>query len=420
MKRTLCVIGTGYVGLPLAMAFSKHYPTSAYSHSAAHIESLKKGNDRTGSFNSDELQNANIAFTSDLDEISDANIYIITVPTPVDKANDPDLTAITSATKDVAGLLNKGDIVIYESTVFIGCTQELCAPLLEEGSGLKYNEEFFCGFSPERINPSDREHTIENVVKIVAGSTPETGKVMQKLYSSIVKAGIHVAPAIEVAEASKLVENIQRDVNIALMNELSHLFNSLNIDTKEVIKAASTKWNFNTYYPGLVGGHCISVDPYYLISNAKKEGIQTSLIETSREINNQMPHYIVHKSMALMKEKGIDIKGASILLLGLSFKEDCPDIRNSQSATIALSLEKEVSKVDVYDPVVDAEEVLRSYHIECLESLPSHEALLYDAVIISVAHQAFKSLNIKKLLKKDSVVFDVKGILSTDESDARL
>lgn len=418
MHNKLCIIGAGYVGLPLAMAFSKLHETTLYSHNVEHIQALKNGIDRTRTFKPNELDNSYIYFTSKLDEITGANIYIITVPTPVDKVNKPDLTAIIGATKDVASILKKGDLVIYESTVFIGCTEEVCVPLLTQGSGLKYNEDFFCGFSPERINPADKDHTIENVVKIVAGSTPQTSKVMQKLYSSIVKAGIHVAPAIKIAEASKLVENIQRDVNIALMNELSHLFNSLKIDTNEVIKAASTKWNFNTYYPGLVGGHCISVDPYYLVYNAKRLGVETALIESSREINNKMPHYIVQKTITLMKEKGVHIKNASVLLLGISFKEDCPDIRNSQSARIALSLVKEVATIDVFDPVVDPKEVFSTYHIKCVETIDKEPK--YDAIIISVAHNDFKTIDIKRLLKKDGVLLDVKGILPIDESDARL
>ncbi len=418
MHNKLCIVGAGYVGLPLAMAFSEHYPTMLYSHSVPHIDALKNGEDRTEGFTASELQNSSLHFTSSHSDIAKANIYIICVPTPVDKDNNPDLTAVTDATKDVASLLKKGDLVIYESTVFIGCTEEVCVPLLEQGSGLKYNEEFFCGFSPERINPADKRHTIDNVIKIVAGSTAQTGEVMQKLYGSIVKAGIHVAPAIKIAEASKLVENIQRDVNIALMNELSHLFNRLGIDTKEVIKAASTKWNFNTYYPGLVGGHCISVDPYYLVYNAKKMGVKTSLVETSRDINNHMPDFIVEKSITLMHNRGINIKSASVLLLGISFKEDCPDIRNSQSAIIALSLVKEVATVDVFDPVVDPKEVFRSYHIKCLESIDKEAK--YDAIIISVAHKDFNTINFKRLLKKDGVLFDVKGILPIDQSDARL
>ncbi len=420
MKTQLCIIGAGYVGLPLAMAFSKEHPTLIYSHSAEHIKALKNGIDRTGSFTSHELQNTNLQFTSELADITDANIYIVSVPTPVDEKFNPDLHAIISATKDLAPHLKKGDLVIYESTVYIGCTEETCVPLLAEGSGLKFNEDFFCGFSPERINPADQVHTIDKVVKIVAGSTPQISGKMKELYGSIVQAGIHVAPSIKTAEASKLVENIQRDVNIALMNELSHIFNALGVDTNEVIKAASTKWNFNTYYPGLVGGHCISVDPYYLVHNARKAGLRTPLIETSRETNNEMPHYIVRQTVSLMHDKGIDVKTASVLLMGLSFKENCPDIRNSQSAIIALTIAKEVVQLDVFDPVVDPEEVSRNYGIECLQSLPAPTEKLYDAVIIAVAHQAFKQLDIKELLKDKGVLFDVKGVLSADESDARL
>ena len=418
MHHKLCIVGAGYVGLPLAVAFSEHYPTMLYSHSQSHIDALKKGVDRTESFSTEELKSARIHFSSDKNEIAEANTYIISVPTPVDEANNPDLSSIIDATKSVASLLKKGDLVIYESTVFVGCTQEICIPLLVEGSGLKYNREFFCGFSPERINPADQERTISDVVKIVAGSTPEVSSIMQKLYGTIVKAGIHVAPSMKVAEASKLVENIQRDVNIALMNELSHIFNNLDIDTHDVIEAASTKWNFNPYYPGLVGGHCISVDPYYMVYNAKKAGISSTLIESARDINNQMPAYIIKESLRLMKEKGIDTKTSSVLLLGMSFKEDCPDIRNSQSAEIALSLTTKVASIDVFDPVVDTDEVFKTYHIRCIESI--QKGSLYDAIIITVAHTQFKKIDIKKLLKKDGLLFDAKGILAIDESDARL
>ena len=418
MHHKLCIVGAGYVGLPLAVAFSEHYPTMLYSHSQAHINALKKGDDRTESFSVEELKNAQIHFTSDKNEISEANTYIVSVPTPVDEANNPDLSSIIDATKNIATFLKSGDLVIYESTVFIGCTEEICVPLLTQGSGLKYNSEFFCGFSPERINPADRERTISDVVKIVAGSTPEISLIMEKLYGTIVKAGIHIAPSMKVAEASKLTENIQRDVNIALMNELSHIFNSLEIDTHDVIEAASTKWNFNAFYPGLVGGHCISVDPYYLIYNAEKSSTPATLIKSAREINNQMPTYIVKESLRLMEAKGINPQTSSVLLLGISFKEDCPDIRNSQSAEIALALSKKVASVDVFDPVVDTDNVFKTYHIRCIESI--QKGSLYDAVIITVAHTQFKKTNIKKLLKKDGVLFDAKGILSIAESDARL
>lgn len=418
MHHKLCIVGAGYVGLPLAVAFSKHYPTMLYSHSQSHINALKKGDDRTESFSAEELKNARIHFTSDKNDISEANTYIVSVPTPVDEANNPDLSSVIDATKNIATFLKNGDLVIYESTVFIGCTEEICVPFLTQGSGLKYNSEFFCGFSPERINPADRERTISDVVKIVAGSTPEISLIMEKLYGTIVKAGIHIAPSMKVAEASKLTENIQRDVNIALMNELSHIFNSLEIDTHDVIEAASTKWNFNTYYPGLVGGHCISVDPYYLIYNAEKSSTPATLIKSAREINSQMPTYIVKESLRLMEAKGVDPQTSSVLLLGISFKEDCPDIRNSQSAEIALSLSKRVASVDVFDPVVDTDEVFKTYRIRCIESI--QKGSLYDAVVITVAHSQFKKIDIKKLLKKDGVLFDAKGILSIAESDARL
>mgnify|MGYP002266607295 CR=1 FL=1 len=417
MTEHICVVGAGYVGLPLAMALSEHCETTVYSHSPAHLAALNEGRDRTESFTVQELQEASLRFSDNLEEVAEANIYIVTVPTPVDKEHNPDLTPVRSATETVASVLKKGDLVIYESTVYVGCTEELCAPLLAKVSGLEYNRDFFCGFSPERINPADKERTIHDVMKIVAGSTPQITQKMKAVYSSIVDAGIHVAPSMKVAEASKLLENIQRDVNIALMNEVSALFNALDVDTHDVIEAASTKWNFHPYYPGLVGGHCISVDPYYLVYNGRQKGVATPLIEQSRAINNHMVKHIVDETLLLIKKRGIEPKRAAVLFLGVTFKEDCPDIRNSQSVKIINALEKELKEVDVYDPVVNREELLQLYALHSLEQL---EHKKYDAFIISVGHSVCKRVAIKEYLHENGVLLDLKGILPKDQSDFRL
>ena len=416
MQDHICIIGAGYVGLPLAMALSEHFKTTVYSHSPEHIAALNVGRDRTESFTPRELQDTSLHFSDNLEEIANANIYIVTVPTPVDEKHNPDLSAVRSATETVASILKNGDLIIYESTVYVGCTEEFCAPLLADVSGLEYNRDFFCGFSPERINPADKERTIHDVMKIVAGSTPQITQKMKAIYESIVDAGIHVAPSMKVAEASKLLENIQRDVNIALMNEVSVLFNALDIDTHDVIEAASTKWNFHPYYPGLVGGHCISVDPYYLIYNAHQKGIDMPLIEQSRATNNHMVDRIVNETLLLITKRGVEPKHASVLLLGVTFKENCPDIRNSQSVKIINALKKEV-KVDVYDPVADREELKQQYELEPLEHL---EHKKYDAVIISVGHSVFKTMAIKEYLTENGVLLDLKGILRKDQSDFRL
>ncbi len=417
MHDHICVIGAGYVGLPLAMALSEHFQTTVYSHSPSHIAALKEGRDRTENFTAHELSSSSLHFSDCVDEIADASIYIVTVPTPVNDDNSPDLEPVRSATETVAGLLKEGNLVIYESTVYIGCTEEFCAPLLTKGSGLVYNKEFFCGFSPERMNPADKTRTIHNVMKIVAGSTPEVTQKMRSIYATIVDAGIHVAPSIKVAEASKLVENIQRDVNIALMNELSTLFNALDVDTHDVIEAASTKWNFHPYYPGLVGGHCIGVDPYYLIYNGRQQKVPTPLIEQSRATNNNMAEYVIDSTVELLQKKGIDAKNATVLLLGVTFKEDCPDIRNSQSVKILNGLQNRVQKVDLFDPVADREELARVYDISMLEGLTSND---YDAIIIAVGHTTFSAMAIRAHLKPDGVLLDLKGILPKGQSDLRL
>lgn len=415
MKTTLCVIGAGYVGLPLAVAFSRHFQTIVYTHSAKHVQELKKGIDRTKNFSPEELLSCDLLITSDLDEIASATVYIVTVPTPVDERMDPDLSHIESATRAVGSVLKKGDIVVYESTVFIGCTEELCIPILQEQSGLVCNEDFFCGYSPERINPTDKEHTIKSVVKIVSGSTIETTQTLASLYGTIVEAGIHKAPSIKVAEASKLLENIQRDVNIALMNELSLLYQKLGLVTADVLDAASTKWNFNTYSPGLVGGHCIGVDPYYLINNAHSIGMDMPIIEQTRITNNSVAQRIVEQAQTLMGEKDVDLSGSCVLLLGLAFKENCSDIRNSQSAVIYHLLKSKGAEVDVVDPYVNTEEVQKEYKISVMQNPPANKQ--YDLIIVTVAHNAFKTFSWDRLKNPRAVLFDVKDIVSKEQRD---
>ena len=417
-KPVLCIIGAGYVGLPLAVAFSKHFQTIVYTHSAKHVDELRKGIDRTETFSAEELSESDMLITSDLQAVRSATIYIVTVPTPVDDKMQPDLSPLLSATHAVGSVLSKGDIVVYESTVYIGCTEELCVRILQEESSLIYNDEFYCGFSPERINPADREHTITTVVKIVSGSTANTAEILASLYGTIVEAGVHKAPSIKVAEASKLLENIQRDVNIALMNELALVYKKMGLSTSDVIDAASTKWNFNRYTPGLVGGHCIGVDPYYLISNAHQNGIQVPIIEQARRTNNAMAQYIVEEVENSMKTKGLSLKGSSVLLLGLTFKENCSDIRNSQSAVIHGKLTLKGAKVDVVDPCAQAMEVKGEYAIELMTAPWDYK--LYDAIIVAVAHDAFKTLDWKELKKTDAVLFDVKGIVPKEDRNLYL
>ncbi len=420
MSKKICIIGGGYVGLPLAVAFANHLSVTVVTKSRLHAEELSKGFDRTETFSAEILQKDGILFTSDIADAADSTIFIVSVPTPVNNRNTPDLSSVEDATKSIASVLKKGDIVIYESTVFIGCTEEFCVPILVKESTLTFNQDFYVGFSPERINPADKEHTIHTVVKIIAGSTQEVTKTMEDLYGKIVHAGLHIAPSIKTAEASKLVENIQRDVNIALINELSKIFHSLGIDTNDVINAAATKWNFIPFRPGLVGGHCISIDPYYMLYNGEKKGIDLPLIKLSRSINSTMVDYVVNTTIDLLKQRNIEPKKAKVLMLGITFKENCPDIRNSQSAGIFSKLNTEMKKVDLFDPIADDQEVLRVYGIKSLsiEDLLTKE---YDAIIITVAHTVYKTLPIKSFLRNDiGIVLDLKGLLPKEETDFRL
>lgn len=419
MSDTICVIGNGYVGLPLAIAFAEKYRTISFSPSPKHTEELKAGYDRTQTFSAEELERSGILFTSDVEEIREANIYIVTAPTPIDDRMKPDLRPIEGATKTVARVLKQGDIVVYESTVFIGCTETLCVPLLETESGMKFNRDFFCGYSPERINPADKEHTLATIKKVVSGSTPDIAERLRKLYESIIPAGIYLAPAIKVAEASKLIENVQRDLNIALMNQLSMLFDRLKVDTNDVIDAASTKWNFLRFKPGLVGGHCISVDPYYLIYNGEQCGMEMSLVKTQREVNEHMSEFVALKTLSLLQEKGHKVEKSRVLILGVSFKENCPDIRNTKVVDVYKHLKPKVAQIDLYDPVIDVVEFEQEYGIACLNGLHMLETL-YEAVILAVPHEEILAIPIREILCENGVLYDLKGVLPRTMSDARL
>ena len=413
----LAIIGLGYVGLPLAVEFGKKYETIGFDINAKRIQELQQGIDRTLEVSQEELQEAkHLRFTSSLEDIKKANIYIITVPTPIDKHKNPDLTPLIMASRSVGRVLKKGDIVIYESTVYPGCTREVCVPELERESGLQFNKDFFCGYSPERINPGDKKHRLTTIKKVTSGSTPEVAKKVDDLYKSIISAGTHLAPSIEVAEAAKVIENAQRDINIAFVNELALIFDRLGIDTLEVLEAAGTKWNFLPFKPGLVGGHCIGVDPYYLAYKAKEVGYHPQIILAGRRTNDEMGVFIANKLIKLMIHKGHTIKGSSVLVLGITFKENCPDIRNSRVIDVIRELQDFGINVDVYDPWANEEEVRREYGLDLLENLPP--LAKYDAVVLAVAHDEFKKLPLQK--SDEQVLFDIKGVLDKSLVDKRL
>ena len=408
----IAVIGLGYVGLPLAAAFSEKYEVMGFDVNAARIEELKSGYDRTLELSSEQMKKAienGMKFSLNLDDIKDCNFFIVTVPTPIDKNKRPDLTPVVKATQSVAKVLKKGDIVVYESTVYPGVTEEICVPLLEQ-SGLKFNEDFFCGYSPERINPGDKEHTVTKIKKITSGSTPEVAEKVDEVYRSIITAGTHKAPTIKVAEAAKVIENTQRDINIAFMNELAMIFNKMNIDTNAVLQAAGTKWNFLNFRPGLVGGHCIGVDPYYLTHKAQELGFHPEMILAGRRINDNMGKYAADQVVKLMIKRGVLINSARVLVLGLTFKENCPDIRNSRVIDVIEELRDFGCRVDVYDPWADEAEVKREYGIVPLKSFDEAD---YDCVVIAVAHDKFKGLKFSKAL-----VYDIKNVY--ENADARL
>ncbi len=414
----LVVIGLGYVGLPLAVEFGKKYPTIGFDINAARIKELKKGIDRTLEVSSKELEAAkNLSFTTSIEDIKEANIYIVTVPTPIDKHKNPDLTPLIMASRTVGRVLKKGDIVIYESTVFPGCTEEVCVPELERESGLQFNEDFFCGYSPERINPGDKQHRLPNIKKVTSGSTPEVAKKVDNLYKSIITAGTHIAPSIKVAEAAKVIENAQRDINIAFVNELALIFDKLGIDTLDVLEAAGTKWNFLPFRPGLVGGHCIGVDPYYLAYKAKEVGYHPQIILAGRRTNDEMGVFVANKVVKLLIHKGHKVKGSRALVLGITFKENCPDIRNSRVIDVIEELQDFGIEVDVYDPWADKKEVKKEYDLTLLENEPDFTD--YDSIILAVAHEEFKNLDFTKI-PPQSVVFDIKGVLPKSIVDKRL
>ncbi len=412
----ICIIGLGYVGLPLAHAFSYKYSVVGFDISRQRVEELNSGYDRSLELSDAQVQESldnGVKFSLEINDIQDCNIYIVTVPTPIDKNKRPDLNPLFKASETVGKVLKKGDIVIYESTVYPGATEEECVPVLEKVSGLKFNEDFFCGYSPERINPGDKEHTVTKILKVTSGSTPEIGKKVDELYASIIRAGTHLAPSMKVAEAAKVIENSQRDINIAFVNELAIIFNKLGIDTNAVLEAAGTKWNFLPFKPGLVGGHCIGVDPYYLTHKAQQIGYNPEIILAGRRLNDNMGIYVANQVIKLMIKKGYKIEGSNVLVLGITFKENCPDIRNSRVIDVIEELEEFGCNIDVYDPWAEKEEVNFEYKLDLIDEL---EFSKYDGIILAVAHDEFKKLDLTN--RDDAVLFDIKSIV--DDFDGRL
>lgn len=419
-KTKICVIGLGYVGLPLARLFSTKYQTVGFDLNQARVEALMKGHDATLEVADDLLQTAiNNGFkcTSNIEDIKDCNFYVVAVPTPVDENNNPDLSPLYSASKTVGEVISKGDIVVYESTVYPGVTEDECIPVVEKVSGLKLNIDFFAGYSPERINPGDKLHTVEKIKKVTSGSTIEIGEKINDVYSSVIIAGTHLAPSIKVAEAAKVIENSQRDINIAFVNELSKIFNKMGIDTNDVLEAASTKWNFLSFKPGLVGGHCIGVDPYYLAQCAQRFGYNPEIILAGRRMNDGMGEHVANETIKLMLKKGIQVLNSTILILGFTFKENCPDIRNTKVIDIYKALKEYNLNITVYDPWANPATVIHEYGIEVINELPQNKA---DAAILAVAHKDFTNLDVLSLLKDNHVIYDVKGCLNRNAIDGRL
>jgi UDP-N-acetyl-D-glucosamine/UDP-N-acetyl-D-galactosamine dehydrogenase len=417
----IAVIGLGYVGLPLAVEFGKKVPVVGFDIHQKRIDELKSGQDHTLEVSPEELvQSAHLTYSANLDDLKDCNFFIVTVPTPIDEFKQPDLTPLVKASTSIGKVLNKGNVVVYESTVYPGATEETCIPVLEQVSGLTFNQDFFAGYSPERINPGDKLHRVTNILKITSGSTPEVADFVDQVYNLVIEAGTHKASSIKVAEAAKVIENTQRDVNIALINELAIIFNKMGIDTEAVLQAAGTKWNFLPFRPGLVGGHCIGVDPYYLTHKAQAIGYHPEIILAGRRLNDSMGAYVVTQLVKGMIKKKIQVEGAKVLVLGLSFKENCPDIRNTKIIDIVHELKEYHMDVDVYDPWVDASEAEHEYEITPVQSV---KADTYDAVILAVAHNQFKEMGvteIRALGKANHVLYDLKYVLETAESDIRL
>ena len=425
-KDKIAIIGLGYVGLPLARLFATKYSVVGFDINTDRISELMSGVDTTLEVDNDTLQsvligedsNSNGLFcTNQLAKIKDCNYYIITVPTPVDKNNRPILTPLIKASETVGSVLKKGDIVIYESTVYPGATEEDCIPVLEKVSGLTFNKDFFAGYSPERINPGDKLHTVEKILKVTSGSTPETGKKVDDLYKSVITAGTHLAPTIKVAEAAKVIENSQRDINIAFVNELAKIFNLMDINTHDVLEAAGTKWNFLPFKPGLVGGHCIGVDPYYLAQKAQEYGYHPEIILAGRRLNDSMGDYVASEVVKLMIAKDVRVKDANVLVLGITFKENCPDVRNTKAVDVIAALKEFGMNITIYDPWANKEEVMHEYNLESTQEIPTST---FDAIVLTVAHTAFLEMNFDTILNKNHIVYDVKNILPSSKKDGGL
>jgi len=420
-KCRIAVVGLGYVGLPLAVEFGKRFETLGFDVKPARIAQLRAGRDTTLEVTREELKSARqLSFTTELAELKRCRVFIVTVPTPIDEYKRPDLTPLIRASETVGKVLRRGSVVIYESTVYPGCTEEVCVPILERESGLKFNQDFFAGYSPERINPGDKEHRLPTIRKVTSGSTPETAEFVDKLYSAIVKAGTHRASSIRVAEAAKVIENTQRDVNIALINELALIFNRLGIDTEEVLAAAGSKWNFLPFKPGLVGGHCIGVDPYYLTHKAQEIGYHPEMILAGRRLNDNMALYVAGQIMQRMAAKRIHVKGARVLVLGVTFKENCPDVRNSKVIDVVRELAKHGARVDLYDPWADAAEVRHEYRLK-LTREPNKK--YYDVAVLAVAHREFRELGargVRRLCRRPHVLYDIKHLFPAAQTDGRL
>ncbi|MBF9261432.1 Vi polysaccharide biosynthesis UDP-N-acetylglucosamine C-6 dehydrogenase TviB [Acinetobacter baumannii] len=417
----IAIIGLGYVGLPLAVEFGKHKPTIGFDINTDRIQELKSGHDHTLEVTSDELKHVHqLSYTADIEDLKTANFFIVTVPTPIDDFKQPDLTPLVKASQSIAKVLKKGDIVVYESTVYPGATEEVCIPELEKHSGLNFNKDFFVGYSPERINPGDKQRRVTNILKITSGSTPDVADYVDQVYNLIIEAGTHKAPSIKVAEAAKVIENTQRDVNIALINELALIFNKMGIDTEDVLKAAGTKWNFLNFRPGLVGGHCIGVDPYYLTHKAESIGLHPEIILAARRLNDRMGEYVATQLIKEMVKQRIQVVGARILILGLSFKENCPDIRNTKIVDMVKALKEYDLDLDIYDPWVDSAEVEGEYGLAPVTELKQDH---YDAIVIAVAHDQFKAMSSQELIalgKQKHVLYDLKYVLDKEQSDIRL
>ncbi len=422
----ICVIGLGYVGLPLARLFATKYPTIGFDMNQSRVDALNAGHDATLEVADDLLQDAikNHEFkcTTSIEDIKECNFYVVAVPTPVDENNRPDLRPLWGASETVGKVISKGDIVVYESTVYPGVTEEECLPVVERVSGLTFNKDFYAGYSPERINPGDKEHTVEKIKKVTSGSTPEIAEIVDNIYNSVLINGTHKAPSIKVAEASKIIENSQRDVNIAFMNELAKIFNAMGIDTNDVIEAAASKWNFIKLKPGLVGGHCISVDPYYLIQKAQVYGVLPRIMFSARRLNDGMGDYVANQVIKLMNKKGILVKDSKILLLGITFKENCPDIRNTKIVDIYHTLKEYTNNITIYDPWADENHVMHEYNIHINNDKIENLQGKFDAVVLGVAHKEYLNINIRNFLKDslNGVIYDVKGVLDRNIIDGRL